>query len=200
MHKAKRRALKLRNGGGGRPRGDGVREGNGRLSRRTIHVAERAEMTEAEAMSVGVEARMRRTGLPRELAERNRAGEPNAGTMHGVLALEGTINGDQWKAAELYLGCRTAWLRAIDAPGRPNEPIEPGRNGETDEEAFARWCQLARQRWRDLLDCVQDASTEARMPIKAALDVILVRGNRMFHLEAALRRGLDAIHRRFMRG
>lgn len=177
----------------------GRREPNGRLSRRTIDRAERREMTEREAKSVMIEARMRHTGLPRELVDLTDAGRPNAGTAHGILRLQGALTADQWSAAEWWLGTRQAYLRAILARGEANQHDGPA-HGMEDSAAYATWCREKRALWAQVTACLQQASVEQRSPILSAFDVVLVRGQQMDHMTGDLRVGLNAIHRAFLAG
>lgn len=216
--KAVRRWAKKR--GGRPPLPDVPREPNGRPSRRVIHVGERREMTEREAKKVGVEARMRMTGLPADLAGLNQAGMPNAGTAHGVMRLlgieaekadrplgPGMLSGPQWSAAEWWLGRRANWLRAIDAPGRTTveepRPDAVALDGMSDEERRAAlragWDKVATE-WAAIKACLRDASVEARSSVEAAFDVILVRNCEMPHMVGDLKIGLNALHRRFLGG
>jgi len=206
---------------GGRPRQPGVpREPNGRPSRRVIHVGERREMSEREAKKVGVEARMRMTGLPADLAGLNQAGMPNAGTVHGVMRLlgieaekadralgPGMLSAAQWSASEWWLGRRTNWLRAIDAPGRTTveepRPDATALDGLSEEERRAAlragWDKIAAE-WSAIKVCLREASVEARSSVEAAFEVILVRNCEMPHMVGDLKIGLNALHRRFPRG
>ena len=179
----------------GQKRMQGHREPNGRLSRRRVHVREREEMTQREAQSVAIAARMRHTGLPEEVVSLNHAGRPNAGTVHGIMCLRGDISRAQWDAAEWWIGKRIAVLRAIEPPAQRTG--EAG-GGTFDEDRYAEWCRSARETWAAVLDCIQEASTETRSPLMAALDVILWRGEYAGHLVGDLRIALNAIHRRFL--
>lgn len=186
---------------GGRPLQRGVkREGNGRASRRKTAAEEREAMTEVEAMSVAIEARMRRTGLSAEVAGANVLNGPNAGTVHGVIRLKKLINDDQWSAAEWYIGCRLAWQRAIQAPERPNEAPPAGNNAAADADEYSKWCRHIVSLWGEVVDCLTEAGTQHRAPIKAALDVILIQEHDLAHLYGDLRIGLNAIHKRFLAG
>lgn len=180
-------------------RRQGKREPNGRLSRRKVEVVNRQEMTEQEARSVAIAARMRRTGLGEELVAINEAGRPNAGTVHGVLALTGAITLDQYEAGEWYLAKRDAYLKAILAKGTAIEPPSPSYKVD-DTGGYLAWCKATRETWAAVLDIVQEASTASRSPIASALDVILCRQQEVHHLLGDLRIGLNAIHRAFLAG
>lgn len=196
--KAARR--RKRKGKGGRPRLPGIeRQPNGRPSQKPQARRQRQEMTAAEAKAVVLDARRRHTGLPDALLDLGASPDlPNAGTVHGVMALEGSLTADQWRAAEWYLGLRIAYLRAIDAPGRSIDPVEPA--GAGDEAAFAHWCRATIERWTDVLALLAETGREQRCNPKSAFDEILVYQQREPHLEGDLRIGLNAIHRRFLAG
>lgn len=182
-----------------RKRRKGIREPNGRLSRRKVHVQEREEMTEAEAKSVVLAAR-RRHGAKEEYLDLNDAGRPNWGTVHGRMYLEDpdTFTRDHWQAAEWYIGKRIAWLRSIKAPC---DEVPPHfATGQTDEDAYADWCKATGEMWSEIMDCLQEASTMNRSPVIAAFDVILIRSQYVEHMVGDLRVGLNAIHRRFLAG
>jgi hypothetical protein len=176
----------------GRHRHKGHREPSGRLSRRREHVKERNDMTEAEAKSVVIEARVRH-GIPRFLADLSDAGRPNVGTLHGRMRLMGELDGDQWEAAEWFIGRRLSWLRAIGASPvfAPSEATEDG-DGVLLADAIAEWSKV--------LNCLQEASTLHRAPIIAAFDVILTRQHYVERLVGDLRLGLNAIHHSFLQG
>jgi len=148
-----------------------------------------------EAMSVVIAARMRHTGLSAEAVSLNIAGRPNAGTVHGIMALRGDLSPEQWDAAEWYIGTRAAWLRSIQV-----REANPGAyvSGEPDEAAYARWCRSIAETWTAVQDCLRDCAVEARSPIQAALDVMLIRQHHLDHMVGDLRLGLNAIHRRFL--
>jgi hypothetical protein len=170
----------------------GHREPSGRLSRRIEHVKARTDMTEAEAKSVGIAARIRH-GIPAHLADLSDAGRPNVGTLHGRMRLMNDITADQWTAAEWYRGARQRWLRAIQAPERIIEASEgAGGDGISFREA--------KEAWDEIVDCLLEVSTQIRSPIIAAFDVLLVREQMVEHMVGDLRVGLNAIHRRFLQG
>jgi len=171
------------------------REPNGRLSRRRVHIMDRQEMTQREAQSVAIEARMRHTGLPEAVVSLNHAGRPNAGTVHGIMCLRGDLSREQWDAAEWYIGKRAAWLRAIEAPNQETGAVS---GGEFDPDRHAEFCRIAMASWAAICDAVQHASAEARSPLASALDLFLVRQHHIEHMAGDLRLVLNAIHRRFL--
>jgi len=180
----------------------GIREPNGRLSRRIVHINARDAMTAKEAQSVVVAARMRHFGLSEDAAALNVAGRPNAGSLHGRMALAGDkaggITREQWDAAEWWIGKRAAWLRAIESPNQETGRTEGG--GQFDPDRHAEFCRMAIASWHAVCDCIQTASTETRSPLASALDVFLVRGHHLNHMVGDLRIALNAVHRRFLAG
>lgn len=177
----------------------GIREPNGRLSRRKDHVEFRTKAEVFENQRVVLEARVRHTGLPAYLVALNEAGRPNAGTLHGRMCLSGDLTLDQFATAEWWIGKNAAWLRAIDAPEQHTGP-GPTARGEPDPEKEARFAEAVREEWHAVCDCVQTASTENRAPLMSALDVFLVRGHHLQHMVGDLRIALNAVHRRFLAG
>lgn len=175
-----------------------AREPNGRPSRRKVHVQEREDMTQREAQSVAIAARMRHTGLGEAVVSINHAGRPNAGTMHGIMCLRGELSREQWDAAEWWIGKRAAWLRAIDTPRQGTG--DTGAGGITDDDRHAEWCAIAAATWAAVTACVQAASTDTRQPLAAALDVILARQHYLHHMVGDLRLALNAIARQFLSG
>lgn len=170
------------------------REPNGRLSRRAADVRDRDHRNAQEAMSVAVAARVRHTGLSEAVVSRNVAGQPNAGTVHGVMALRHELTREQWEAAEWYLGKRMAWLRSIGA----DAPVGEVPDGQRDEDDYAKWCRTTAETWDAIQDCLRDCAVEARSPVQAALDVILLRNQHMDHMTGDLRLALNALRRRFL--
>ncbi|MGJ4857050.1 hypothetical protein ACN6KF_003034 [Labrys sp. La1] len=177
-----------------------IREPNGRASRRKEDIQVHQEMSEREAKSVGLSARMRKTGLPEHLVDgKPETGKPNVGTQQGYLCLMGYIDADQWTAAEWYLHRRNEYLQAVKAPGaqwqRHDEPVS------SDPDAYARWCENAKAAWASIRACLQRVSIEARSPVMAAFDHILDRQTeRLPHMHGDLRIGLNAISREFLVG
>lgn len=173
----------------------GAREPNGRLSRRAADVRDRDYRNAQEAMAVAIDARVRHTGLAPSLATRNEAGSPNAGSVHGVMCLRGDLSREQWDAAEWYIGTRAAWLRSIQARDASAGQFPAG---EPNEGAYERWCRSIAATWETVQDCLRDCAVEARSPVQAALDVMLLRNHHVAHMVGDLRLALNAIHRRFL--
>lgn len=190
---AKRRAKR-----GGRPRLKGARRPDGRLSESRDARRQRQEMTEVEAKAVALDARARHTGLAPELLDLHDAGRPNAGTLHGVMLLRNELTADQWTAAEFYIGRRDAYLRAIDAPGRPMVTGDKASN--PDPDAFAAFCRKMIDEWAGIIRLIQDLSTEHRSPIQAAFDEMLVKQVYLDHMVGDLRIGLNGIYRAYCDG
>lgn len=183
----------------------GMREPNGRLSRRIVDRAARNDMTEKEARSVVVEARMKHTGLPEEMVTKGGGGSPDAGTVHGMLRLMNEldkkavagISYDQWRAAETFLQIRRGYLSSILAKTGVKGK---GQHGAEDSQDYIDWCRRAADRWNQLLACIQEVSIRHRSPIMAALDVLLIRQQHLDHMVGDLRIALNAIHRTFLEG
>lgn len=186
--------------------GSHPREPNGRLSRRVIHVAERTEMTEREARSVMVAARMKMTGLPEDWVAKGGAGRPDAGTVHGILRLQKMLDdktphglsAHQWDAAEWFIAARRNYLKAILA--RTGQGGEGPSHGMPDSDSYIDWCERATSTWQRVLSVIGEESVRSRTPIMSALDVMLLRQQHLDHLVGDLRIGLNAIHREFLAG
>jgi len=189
-----------RRGGKSKKRKTGLREKNGRLSRKKEEVAARKEIEKKEAVEdarkVVIDARKRHLGLPEEYLDLHDAGRPNAGTVQGVLRLRGRITAEQFTAAEWIIGRHGAYLRAIQSPGRCGGMEGPP--GQGDEAKYERWCREARERWQDIVVCLAEASVATRSPLLSAVDTMLFRQQLMEHMEGDLRYALTAVDRAFM--
>ena len=150
-------------------------------------------MSADEAKSVMIEARVRH-GVPRADADIHDVGRPNYGTPHGKLCLDGVITNDQFEAAKWYVGRRMTYLRGVDAPGRPHEAPERASEGDgvTLAEALAEW--------RKVLRVLQDASTQHRAPVTAAMETLFLREVDVPAMYGDARIGLNALHRAFLVG
>lgn len=172
-----------------------AREPNGRPSRRIIHVRARQELTEKETKSVAIAARQRHTGLTAEQVDTKPViGQPNAGDVHGVMAMQGALSRDQWLAAVWYLEQRGDYQRSILARDVPHN----GSGAVGDSDTYAEWCQDAKAKWGAILSCLTEVGVQVRSPVRSAFDVILERQQYMPHMEGDLKVGLNALYRRFL--
>lgn len=168
----------------------GHREPNGRLSRRRVHVQQREEMTQREAQSVAIAARMRLFGLTAEQARRQ-----EGGTVIGRMRQMRELSADQAEAASTYLSARNAYHRAIGVASDTGHIPFPEAEGVGTYEEF---CIQARARWAGIESTLQAVMVEMRSPAPAsALDQFVVRDVYVAHLVGDLRVALNALHRHF---
>lgn len=177
MAKARTKAAKLK-AKRGRPMIEGVaREPSGRVSRSGID--------HGPADVVALDARRRHLGLTVEQAK-----DQKAGTFIGYLNLIGPragLSDDQYEAATNYLGLHNAYLRAIGAPGRVLDG-ETGISASEVTDAYIDWVIDTKKVYSDCRKAIQEAQNEARHAnLWAALDLIIVRDERMFHMIGDLR-------------
>lgn len=168
----------------------GAREPNGRLSRRVVHAKEREEMTQREAQSVAIAARMRVFGLT-EAQARGQDGGTVIGRMHHAKEL----TSDQVEAGFVYLEARNAYHRAIGVASDTGVAPLPEAKGSGTYEEF---CEAAIKRWTAVTDVLTCVMVEVRSPAPAAaLDNFVVRDMYVEHLVGDLRIALNALHRHF---
>jgi len=166
------------------------REPNGRISRRRIHIMDRQEMTQREAQSVAIEARMRLFGLTAEQAK-----QQEGGTVIGRMRQARELSADQAEAASTYLSARNAYHRAIGAVSDTGRIPLPEAEGCGTYEEF---CQMARTRWDAITEVLQSVMIEIRSPAPvSALDHFAVRDVYVAELVGDLRVALNALHRHF---
>lgn len=180
---SKAQRLKLRRAVG-RPRKEGPREPNGRLSRSCVEPIDK----------LAIETRARMLGLP-ESEKKNQ----KAGTYIGYLSLLGPRDGlsqAQYEAAESYLKLRAAYLRAIKAPGALYDPEAPGGYG-TDPEDYARWCEGVKAEYNDVRRQIQEAQNYSRENLWAALDTIIIKDERAYHMVGTTRILCNVLARHF---
>jgi hypothetical protein len=158
-------------------------------------------MTEREAKAVAINARIRH-GIPPEQADLVDAGRPNAGTVHGRLALGGSLTPEQWRVAEWYIRRHDAYQRASLSPGRRKANMPE----DADPDDYAARCQAAIGDWAAIVDCLVKASIAKnledgfamRTDLATILDCILVRELDLPDQTATLRRGLDVLGSQFL--
>lgn len=182
--KARTKGQKKR-GRRGRPRVEGVsREPNGRISR-----------AKEPADVVALEARRRHLGLPKDKLRDQRAG-----SYIGYLNILGNRDGlsdDQYEAAQNFLSLREAYLRAIKAPGRVIDG-DSGTSTEEITEAYEQWAKDTREAYESCRRAVQEAQNESREEnLWAALDLVIIRDQRLPHMVGATRILCNALARFF---
>lgn len=177
----------------------GKREANGRLSRQPAIAGARnmdALDTEERAMiEVGIEARQRVFGVPARASR-----DQLAGSVVGRLCLTGELSRVQYDAAQAWLECREAYLRAVaPAIGRQPGAVNPNAtHGQSNYENVGA-SRIAVQRYKAAQVAIQTVQNELRLSahLNGALDVILVRDAHVDHLVGNLRTALNALARHF---
>jgi hypothetical protein len=175
MKAARTKAAKLR-AKRGRPKKDGLREPNGRLSRSGVeHGSEHIEP---------VEARARRLGIPAE-----KAMDQKAGSFIGYLNLIGPRDGlsdAQYEGAQQYLQLRQRVSRALQSAAAVYDPEAPMGDG-TDPEAYEQWCKDVLAEDKAVRDQIQAAQNYSRDNLWAALQYVVIDGMAMHHMIGATR-------------
>lgn len=172
-----------------RGRKNGVREPNGRLSRKKEHVEVREWETAREARSVALEARQRVFGISE--AE---ASDPFAGTLLGRMHQQGRISTAQIDAAGKYTEVRSAYHRAIDATPWHDEKRIGGEGTKTHEE----WAAEVKERHEAMDAVISEVCREERSTLpRTALENIVVRDVQMPFLDGYLRSVLNRLHQHF---
>lgn len=175
-----------------RKRMAGLREPNGRLSRRKAGVAERERESERDVMRTAIEARMRVFGLSEEDAKRQ-----EGGTVIGRMYQAKAISIDQMRAAERYREVRNAYSCAMDA--KPDTGRAP-RDG-FGEAGYEGFCIAAKAAHKDMMNALQALCQEHRSPAPiSALDQFIVRDLHVGHMVGDLRLALNCLHRHFAHG
>lgn len=193
MTKARSKSQKLK-AKKGRPMINGAREPSGRLSRSGID--------HGPADVIALDARRRHLGKTEDRPGLvgDQVKDQKAGSFIGYLNLLGSIDGlsdDQYEAATQFLGLRTAYLRAIKAPGgvRDGEPV--AQSGEVTE-AYEDWVADTKESYASCRRAVQEAQNENRRSnLWAALDLCIIQDQRIYPLIGDLRVLCNALCRFF---
>lgn len=157
---------------------DCAREPSGRVSRSGID--------HGAADVVALDARRRHTGLPTEKAK-----DQKAATFIGYLNLIGPRDGisdEQYEAATNFMGLYVSYLRSIKAPGVMLEGEASGPPNDFISQEYEDWVLDTKEVYTNCRKAIQEAQNENRgANLWAALDLIIVRDERMFHLIGDLR-------------
>jgi hypothetical protein len=183
----------------GRKRKPGVREPNGRLSRKQVNVMARLraahDREEHETLSVGLDARERVHGVDPQHTR-----DQKAGSVVGRLCLSGAITAHQYDAAMTWLEERADYLRAV-SPAQGSEPraLDPNAAHGASHYENAAAAQRAVARYRAACRAVQDKQNEVRLNahLNGALDAILVRDVLIHNLVGDLRIALNALAKHY---
>lgn len=181
-----------------RKRKSGVREPNGKLSRKPEDrkVRDKAEVAAAEwdAMGTALMARHRVHEVdPAHLKDQK------AGTAIGRYCLQGIVTQAQYDAAMAYLEERENYLQCIQAPRQPGAvDLNATRGQSVASENVAR-SQQVRASMRATDAAIMDKQTEIGNMgnLFGALHAVLVMDVEMDHLLGDLRTALNALVRRY---
>lgn len=130
------------------------------------------------------------------------ARDQKAATYIGYLNLIGARDGisdDQYEALTRLLELRQSFLRAIKAPDAIHDNKVAGSAGDEVSEAYERHCRMAVARWEDLKGAIQVEQNYSRQNLFAALDLCIVRSERLPHMIPAIRT-VGNVAGRFLRG
>lgn len=179
--KARSRAQKLA-AKRGRPRKNvPFREPNGRASR-----------AEDPIDRLAVQMRAKMLGISEE-----RARDQRAGSFLGYLAMLGRADGlsaSQYEAALQFREVRNEYLKAIKAPNAIVDNQSSGRPGDAVSDDYIRWCAKATARYAAARKAVQEAQDATRSEnLWAALDLIVIQEQPIFHLVGATREVCNAL-------
>lgn len=177
------------------------REPNGRRSRKQKdqmeHFLKQIDMTQRDALDVGLAARNRVHNVPPQHSR-----DQKAGSAIGRYCLQGQITQAQYDAAMMFLEARARYLRAIDAPPQPGAVNLNATHGRP--VAIENPAQL--RKWRDdyklACDAIQDKQNEIRLMgnLFGSLYAMLVDDVMLDNLLGDVRTGLNALvkHYRLM--
>lgn len=175
MAKARTKAAK-REAKRGRPKKDGLREPNGRLSRSGIDYG--------TAHIEPVETRARQLGITPEQAM-----DQKAGSFIGYLNLIGSRDGlseAQYEGAQQYLRLRQRVARALQSAAAVYDPEAPMGEG-VDQDAYEKWCKDVLEEDRTVRKLIQEAQNYSRDNLWAALQYVVIEGQAMHHMIGATR-------------
>jgi len=179
-------------------RKSGLREPNGRLSRKAGEVAKREwdglDAVERDALSTGLEARQRVHAVPMKMLR-----DQMAGSFVGRLTLGKEMTRQQYDAAMSYLEDYHNNLRAIQAPRQPGAIDLNATKGGSGDYENVRFYREATSRWRAAQAAVQERQNELRGAgvLIAALDYLVIRDMEFHHLVGSLREALNALARHY---
>lgn len=182
----------------GRRRKSGKREPGGKLSRKPADVAARAndayDRAERDALSVGIEARLRVHGVAPGSAI-----DPMAGSFIGRLCLQRVITSQQYDAAMRWLEDSRLYSIAVGAPHAPGA-VDPNRTHgrESGYENVARTLHIT-ARHDAAREAVQELQNELRgtANLWAALNYIVRRDEELYHMVGDFRLVANALVRHY---
>lgn len=178
------KAAKLKQKRAGRPRKEGYREPNGRISRCT-----------EPAAKVATEARARQLGITVEQAT-----DQKAASFVGYLSIIGQADGlssQQYQAAVAFQDLYRQYQRTIKSPGAIYDPNAMGGEG-LDVDAYDDWVKRVGVKYNAARKAIQDAQFENKHEnLWAAVDYVLMRDEPVHHLIGATRITCNVLARHF---
>lgn len=179
-------------------RGAGLREPNGRLSRRVMEELRRRsqalETEERDTLAPALEARIRVHGVSVDKMR-----DPKLGSAVGRYCLQGELTSMQYEAAMLYLADCRAYSIAMLSPRQPGAIDLNATHGGSVEVENVIWTERCMKRMQEARAAIQAKQNEVRLQANlwAAIDLILVRDHAMHHLVGDLRYALNALARHY---
>lgn len=166
----------------GRPRKNvPFREPNGRASR-----------AEDPIDKLAIQVRAKMLGISEQ-----RARDQRAGSFLGYLAMLGRADGlsaSQYEAALEFREVRSDYLKAIKAPNAVVDNQSSGRPSDAVSDDYIRWCAHATARYAAARNAVQEAQNTTRSEnLWAALDLVVIQEQPIFHLLGATRAVCNAL-------
>lgn len=159
----------------GRPRVEHIaREPNGRASRSPL-----------ASNSNEISRRADRLGL-----DVIQARDQKASTFIGYLNLIGKQDGisdDQYEAALKYMNLRRSYHLAIKAPNAERSDEGTGSHSQEISDSYIDWCKKSIADHGRCREAIQRAQNESRCNLWAALDLCLIRDERMLHMIGDIR-------------
>ena len=170
----------------GRPKLDVEREPNGRPSRSGID--------HEPANRLAIETRKRLFGLSEDDAM-----DQKSETFIGYLSLIGPRDGiseGQYQGAVQYLAFKARLSRSLKTPGALYDSEATGAGGEITE-AYEAWCKETLDEWKVIRAAIQAEQNYCRENLWAALQYVIIEGQRMFHMIVATRIVCNVLARHF---
>jgi hypothetical protein len=159
----------------GRPRKEGIREPNGRLSRAEEPPAKLALETRARMLGISVV----------------KAQDQKAATFIGYLNIIGASDGlsdPQYAALDKFMEIRRDYLIAIKAPDATARSSATGRSGEAISDEYVKWCQRSVKAFGDARKAIYEGQNQHRTEnLWAALDLCVIQSQPLHHMIGTVR-------------
>ena len=145
---------------------------------------------------VALSTRARQLGISLDDAKDQRAG-----SFLGYLYMIGRTDGlseSQYEAAIRYQELRREYLNAMQAPDALRDNGVPGSAGALVSDEYIAWVERTKERYGEARKAIQEAQNATRAEnLWAALDLIVVQEQRLYHLIGATRLLCNALARFF---